>query len=143
MRKIIVLLSFVSLLFVAACGHDSDNSKHLLIIVTTDDAVTQSMSMVLAEQSMKKGAAVEILLCGKAGSLAIKDSEQVLLKPQNISPQMMLQNLIRNKVNVELCPIFLANSEKSIPNLIDGVTIAKPSLVADKLLRENTKILSY
>ena len=143
MRKFIVLMSFVCLVFVSACGYDSDNSKNLLIILTTDDPVTQVMSMILADQSMKKGATVDILLCGSAGSLALKDSAEVFLKPQNKSPQMMLKNLIQNNVNVELCPIYLSNSEKSVPNLIDGVSVAKPARVADKLLCENTKILSY
>nr|WP_320192377.1 DsrE family protein [uncultured Desulfobacter sp.] len=144
MRKVIMVLSFVCLLSVlAACGHDSANSKKLLIVVTSKDPGTQMMSMVLADRSMKRGAAVEILLCGDAGLLAIKDSEQVLLKPQNKSPQMMLKALIQNDVNVELCPIYLSNSEKSVPNLIDGVSIAKPDQVAGKLLRDDTKILSY
>lgn len=144
MRNFIVLFSFVCLLSVLpACGHDSGSSKNLLIVVTTDNPVTQMMSMVLADRSMKKGATVDILLCGDAGSLAIKDAEQVLLKPQNKSPQMMLKDLIKNDVNVELCPIYLSNSEKSVPNLIDGVSVAKPDRVADKLLRGDTKILSY
>jgi predicted peroxiredoxin len=144
MRKVIVLLSFVCLLFVlAACGHDSANSKKLLVVVTTKDPVTQMMSMVLADRSMKKGAKVEILLCGEAGLLAMKDCEQILLKPQNKSPQMMLKDLIKKDVDVELCPIYLANSEKSVPSLIDGVSIAKPDQVAGKLLRDDTKILSY
>ncbi|WP_462267392.1 hypothetical protein [Desulfobacter sp.] len=143
MRKIIVFLSFVCLLFVSACGYDSGNSKNLLIVVTTDDPVTQLMSMVLADRSIKKGATVDVLLCGSAGSLAVEDSGEVFLKPQNTSPQMMLKNLIRHNVNVELCPLYLANSEKSVPNLIDGVSVAKPSRIADKLLNEKTKILSY
>lgn len=144
MRKVIVLLSLVCLISIlAACGHDSANSKKLLVVVTTDDPVTQMMSMVLADRSMKKGATVDILLCGDAGLLALNDCEQVLLKPQNKSPQMMLKDLIENDVNVELCPISLSNSEKSIPNLIDGVSVAKPDQVAGKLLRDDTKILSY
>lgn len=143
MRKISVLLSFVCLLFVSACGYDSGNSKKLLIVLTTDDPVTQLMSMVLADQSIKKGATVEVLLCGSAGSLAVEDSAEVFLKPQNTSPQMMLKDLIRHNVNVELCPLYLANSEKSVPNLIDGVSVAKPPRIADKLLNEKTKILSY
>ncbi|WP_320042626.1 hypothetical protein [uncultured Desulfobacter sp.] len=144
MRKAIVLLSLVCLLSVLpACGHDSGNSKKLHVVVTTDDPVTQAMAMVLADRSIKKGATVDILLCGDAGLLAIKDSEQVLLKPQNKSPQMMLKDLIKKDVNVELCPIYLSNSEKSVPNLIDGVSIAKPDQVAGKLLRDDTKILSY
>ena len=101
------------------------------------------MSMVLADQSIKKGATVDVLLCGSAGSLAVEDSAEVFLKPQKTSPQMMLKNLIRHNVNVELCPLYLSNSEKSVPNLIDGVSVAKPSRIADKLLNEKTKILSY
>lgn len=143
MRKIIVLLSFACLLFVPACGYGSGNSKNLLIIVTTGDPVTQLMSMVLADQSMQKGATVDVLLCGSAGSLAVKDSTEVFLKPQNRSPQMMLKTLIQNNVNVELCPLYLSNSEKSVPNLIDGVSVAKPARIADKLLLKDTKILSY
>nr|WP_321398426.1 hypothetical protein [uncultured Desulfobacter sp.] len=144
MRKVIVSLSFVCLLFVlAACGHDSATSKKLLIVVTSKDPVTQMMSMVLADRSVKKGAKVDILLCGEAGLLAFKDCEQVLLKPQNKSPQMMLKDLIKKKVNVELCPISLSNSEKSVPDFIDGISIAKPDQVAGKLLRDDTKILSY
>ena len=143
MRKMIVLLFFICLVCVPACGHDAQTSKKLLIVVTTDDPVTQLMSMVLADQSVKKGAKVDILLCGKAGSLAMKDSAQVFLKPQNKSPQMMLKNLIEKDANVELCPIYLSNSEKSVPNLIDGVSVAKPAQIADKLIGEDTKILSY
>ena len=90
--KLLCYLSFVSLLFVlAACGHDASHSKKLLVVVTSKDPVTQMMSMVLADRSMKKGAKVDILLCGEAGALAFKDCEQVLLKPQNKSPQMMLK----------------------------------------------------
>jgi predicted peroxiredoxin len=137
------MLFLACLLVVPTFGNGSENSKNLLVVVTTDDPITQLMSMVLATQTMKKGATVDVLLCGEAGSLAVKNSPEILLKPNNKSPQMLLKSLIENGVNVELCPPYLPNKEKTASDLIDGVSIAKPSLVAEKLLHENTKILSY
>ena len=101
------------------------------------------LTRLLATQTMKKGATVNILLCGEAGSLAVKNSPEILLKPNDKSPQMLVKNLIQNGVNVELCPPYLPNKEKNTSDLIAGVSVAKPSMVADKLLHENTKILSY
>ena len=143
MHKFIITLFLVCFLAVPAFGNDLDNSKNLFIIVTTDDPVTQLMSMMLATHTMKKGANVDVLLCGEAGSLAVKNSPEILLKPNNKSPQTLLKNLIKNGVSVELCPPYLPNKEKTISDLIDGISVAKPPLVADKLLHEDTKILSY
>jgi predicted peroxiredoxin len=143
MHKFIVTLFLGFSFTVAAFVYGSDYSKNLLVIVTTDDPVTQLMAMVLATQTMKKGATVNVLLCGEAGSLALKDSPETLLKPNNTSPQMLLKNLVQNGVNVELCPPYLPNKEKTTADLIDGVSVAKPPRVADQLLHQDTRILSY
>jgi predicted peroxiredoxin len=143
MRNYIVTLLFACLLAVPAFGSGSENSKNLFVVVTTDDPVTQLMSMVLATQTMTKGATVDVLLCGQAGALAVSDSPEILLKPNDKSPQMLLKNLIENGVTVELCPPYLPNNGKTPADLIDGVSVAKPPLVADKLLHEDTRILSY
>ncbi len=143
MHRYMILLFLVFLLAVPTFGNSSENSKSLLVVVTTDDPMTQLMSMVLATQAMKKGAFVDVLLCGEAGSLAVENSPEVVLKPNNKSPQMLLKNLVQNGVNVELCPPYLPNKDKTVSDLIDGVTVAKPPQVADKLLDEDTKILSY
>jgi predicted peroxiredoxin len=143
MYRYIVMLFLACLLAVPTFGNGSEKFKNLFVIVTTDDPITQLMSMVLATQAMKKGATVNVLLCGEAGTLAVKNSPEILLKPNDKSPQMLLKNLIQNGVNVELCPPYLPNKEKNTSDLIAGVSVAKPSLVADKLLHEDTKILSY
>ncbi len=143
MHKIIVTFFFGILFAVPTLGYGSDHSKNLLVIVTTDDPVTQLMAMVLSTQTMKKGATVNVLLCGEAGSLAVKNSPETLLKPNNKSPQMLLKNLIQNGVAVEICPPYLPNKDKTPVDLIDGVSVAKPPQVADQLLHEDTRILSY
>jgi len=143
MYRCIVMLFLACLLVVPTFGNGAENSKNLLVVVTTDDPITQLMSMVLATQSMKKGATVNVLLCGEAGSLAVKNSPEIFLKPNNKSPQMLLKNLLQNGANVELCPPYLPNKDKTTSDLIDGISVAKPPQVADKLLDEDTRILSY
>lgn len=137
---ILILVGFIAF---PVLGHGSENPKKLFVIVTSDDPVTQLMSMVLATQASKKGAAVDVLLCGEAGSLAVRDSPEILLKPNNKSPQMLMNKLIQNGINVEICPPYLPNNDKTASDLIDGVSVAKPPEVADRLIREDTNILSY
>lgn len=121
----------------------SQAQKDLMVIVTSGDSVTQLMSMVLSTQAKQKGANVDILLCGAAGDLAVQGSNEVLLKPKNVSPQMLLKKLISSGTNVEVCPPYLPNAGKTEADLLEGVSVAKPPMVADKLLSENTQILSY
>ncbi len=56
---------------------------------------------------------------------------------------MLLKNLIQKGVGVELCPPYLSNKDKTTSDLREGISIAKPSQAADKLLHEDTKSLSY
>jgi predicted peroxiredoxin len=121
----------------------ADNAKNLMVIVTTEDAMTQLMSMVLAVESQAKGAKVDILLCGKAGDLVIKDSKEVILKPKNVSPQMLLKKLIKSGSEVGVCPLYLPNSTKTKADLIDGVVVVSPANMAELILDNDTKILSY
>ncbi len=121
----------------------SANEKNLMVVVTSGDSMTQLMSMVLSTQSKKQGANVDILFCGKAADLVVKGSQEVKFKPKGMSPQMLLNNLIKNGANVEVCPPYLPNSNKTKADLISGVKVAKPPMVAKKLLDDNTKILSY
>ncbi len=143
MLRYFTMLFVLCLLAIPAPGNASDTFKNMFVIVTTDDPVTQLMSMVLATQTMNKGANVEVLLCGEAGSLAIKNSPEILLKPHHKSPQMLLKNLVKNGVNVEICPPYLPNKEKTATDLIYGVSVAKPPLVAEKLLNKEIRLLTY
>ncbi len=121
----------------------SANEKNLMVVVTSGDSMTQLMSMVLSTQSKKQGANVDILFCGKAADLVVKGSEEVKFKPKGMSPQMLLNNLIKDGANVEVCPPYLPNTNKTKADLISGVKVAKPPMVAKKLLDDDTKILSY
>ena len=136
----IILASMIALPSIAIANEKANN---LMVIVTTDNSVTQLMAGVLALHSKKQGANVEMLYCGKAGDLVIKGSKEVILKPKSKSPQMLIKKLIKMGTKVTVCPPYLPNAHKTKADLIKGVTVAKPPKIAATILDKDTKILSY
>ena len=143
-KKIMHTILLAIFFFVPSMGHGSDdNSKGLFVLVTSGDPQTQMMAMVLSTQVVKKGKQVRILLCGPAGNLAVRNGEEVILKPRNRSPRMLLKNLIKKDVSVQVCPLYLPNKGLALSDLLEGVTQAKPPLVAEALLEPGVKLLNF
>lgn len=139
-----VLLALLMMVAMPLQSHAAaDETKGLFVVVTTPDAQTQMMAMVLSTQTINQGKSIRMLLCGPAGELAVKNSEQTMLKPLNKSPQMLLQGLIKSGAAVELCPLFLPNKGADPAVLIDGISIAKPPVVAQKLREEGVKLFTF
>jgi hypothetical protein len=82
-------------------------------------------------------------LCSKAGDLAVKDMESAILKPQDKSPKMMLQALMKQGAKVKVCPLYLPNASKDESVLLEGITVAKPAEVASSLLDKNFQNLNF
>lgn len=120
-----------------------DNTKGLFVILTDEEPMTQMMALVLSTQTIEQGKSVQILLCGQAGKLALKNSKQTMFKPINKSPQMLLAALIARGVTVEVCPLFLPNVNMSESQLINGVSIAKPPVIAQKMRAEGIKLFTF
>lgn len=139
MKKVVAKILLASMLVVPAFADE----KKLLVVLTSDDSLTQFMSLVLANEAQLKEAEVSMLLCGQAGDLAIKGSDEVRMKPNDVSPQMLLGKLIKGGASVEICPPYLPNNAKTKEDLTEGIEVASPSLIADAILDEDTKILSY
>ena len=142
MKKILLSLSAFTLISTTVVASEN-MAKGLNVMLTSEDTQTQMMGMVLATMTLKKGKEINMVLCSSAGNLALKDSESPKLKPQNKSPKMMLEDLIKNGAKVEVCPLFLPNAEKTEADLIQNVTVAKPPVVADRLLDKDYQNLSY
>ena len=125
----------------------SEMKKGLNVIVTSPDEQTQMMAMVLSTMALKKHKKkVNITLCGKAGDLAIKGAQSNPVKKPDCkapTPKMAMQGLIKAGANVQICPLYLPNSGKDKTALIDGVTIAKPPVVAGFLLNEDFSNISF
>lgn len=142
MKKILTTLLLTSCIVTSAQADDLQ--KGLNVIVTSAAPQTQMMAMVLSMKTMtthKK--AVHMVLCDKAGDLAVKDSESPALKPIDVSPKDMMKKLIANGMDVKLCPLYLPNLGKDESILIDGVEIADPDKVSENLLNEDYNTLSY
>lgn len=142
MKKILLSLSAFALIATTVVASEN-MAKGLNVMLTSEDAQTQMMGMVLSTMTLKKGKEVNMVLCSSAGNLALKDSESPKLKPQDKSPKMMLEDLIKNGAKVEVCPLFLPNAGKTEADLIQNVTVAKPPVVADRLLDKDYQNLSY
>jgi len=115
----------------------------LFVTVNSGNAQTQGMAFVLATQAMEQKANVRVLLCSEGGQLAVKGKEGTVLKPRNVTPNQMLQGLMKAGAKVEVCALFLPNSGLQPTDLIEGVNVAKPADVAAFMLQGNVKALTY
>jgi predicted peroxiredoxin len=120
-----------------------DNTKGLFVVIADADPMTQMMALVLAKETVLQGKSVQILLCGPAGDLALQKSREVMMKPLNKSPQMLMGDLMAKGVPVEVCPLYLPNRGKTEADLIKGVTVAKPPVIAQKLRAEGIRLFTF
>lgn len=135
-------LSIVTLGALLTTGAMADN-KGLNVVLTADDAQTQMMAMVLSMMTLKQNKSVNMTLCSVAGDLAVKGKSSPLLKPQDKSPKMMLQAIMKSGAKVEVCPLYLPNANLDKSVLLEGITVAKPANVAKQLLNDDYTTLSY
>jgi len=118
-------------------------AQDLFVNIHSGQPMAQGAALVLATQALEQKASVRVLLCDAAGDLAVTGSPQTVLKPRNVTPQQMLQGLIRNGATVEVCALYLPNTGKQPTDLIGGVTPAKPAEVAAHLLKPGMATLAF
>lgn len=146
--KVFVLVALV-FMGANASSHKSEKDIHdgLNVIVTSADAQTQMMAMVLSTMTLKKhNKHVNMTLCGPAGALADKEVESTAVKMPNgkaPTPKMMMMGLIEAGAKVEVCPLYLPNAGKDKSVLVEGVSVAKPPMVAKELLNEDYNNLTF
>lgn len=146
MKKIIATTALI-LTLIAPSIVSADQAKGLNVLVNSGDAQTQAMAMVLSLMSIKKHKKeVNIVLCGAAGDLADKNIKGTPVKRPNgkaPSAKQHLKALIKNGASVQVCPLYLPNSGKNKSVLLDGITVAKPPMVAGKLLDKDYQNISF
>ncbi len=125
----------------------ANDIKGLNVLVNSGNPQTQAMAMVLSLMSIKKhNKKVNIVLCSKAGDLADKNIKGVPVKRPNgkaPSAKQHLRLLIKLGANVEVCPLYLPNAKKDKSVLLKGVSIAKPPVVAGRLLNKNYQNITF
>lgn len=125
----------------------AEASKGLNVLMTSPDAQTQMMGMVLSTSVLNdQKKAVNITLCGPAGNLALKDFKAADVKKPDgtvANPKMALQGLMKAGAVVTVCPLFLPNAGKDATALVEGITVAKPPMVAAGLTNLELSNISF
>jgi len=146
MKKILSTIALAGLLAVPTISSASQ-AKGLNVLVNSGNPQTQAMAMVLSLMSVKKHKKeVNIVLCGQAGDLANKNIKGTPIKrPDGKAPsaKQHLQALIKLGASVKVCPLYLPNKGETKSVLIDGVTVAKPPVVAGKLLDKDYQNITF
>jgi len=141
MKTLITFL--ITLLGFAGMAEAQTENDPLFVVLTSDDAETQMMAMVLATQSLNKDVPVRVLLCSDAGDLALKDSESPAFAPADRSPKQLLMGLIDSGVQVEVCGIYLPNRDFTEADLMDGIGTAAPPEVAEFMKQEGVRYFTF
>jgi len=139
--------SAIALSLFAATVASAAPEQKLVTIVTSPEAQTQLMAMVLTFQAVQQGVEAHILLCGPAGDMALKDapdSVRAAQKPKDMSPQGLMSMILeKTSTTAEVCALYLPNADLQADELIDGITAANPEVMAARLLADNTRIMSF
>ena len=120
--------------------------RPMLTVVTSSDAETQLMALVLTKAAMAKGATPQILLCSAAGDLALKTPPPEALaplQPKGASPAGLLRSLKADGVKVEVCAIYLPNRAFGAEALEDGIGVATPPDIASVFTAPGATVLSF
>ncbi len=148
MRLTLVLLSALVL---TACGGNGappvpaadEGPMRYFVTVTAEHPQARGMAMVLSRQLVARGAEVRVLLCGPGGELGLRDAEGPTLQPADASPGQMLRALMADGARVEVCAIFLPNTQWSEADLADGVSVARPGDIAEHMLQRDVRFLNF
>ena len=133
------LIVGAALLALGAAAH----AQELFVSIHSAGAMAQGAGLVIASQALEQKAAVRVLLCDAAGDVAVVGKDMPVLKPRNVTPQQMLQGLIKAGVKVEVCALYLPNSGRQASDLLPGVMAAKPAEVAAYLLKPGVQTLAF
>ena len=105
--------------------------------------MAQGAGLVLAGQALEQKADVRVLLCDAAGDIAVNGLSMPTLKPRNVTPQQMLQGLIKAGAKVQVCALYLPNTGRQANDLLAGVTSAKPADIVTYLLKPGVQTLAF
>jgi len=118
------------------------NAQDILVYLTSGSGQTQGMALILSGQMLQQKAKVHVLLCDDAGDLALANTSSDKLKPLDKSPEELLNALIQQGATVEVCALYLPNRSTNV-TLKPDIDVAKPPVIASKLLDEKVKTFSF
>jgi hypothetical protein len=99
--------------------------------------------MVLSNQIQAQGGQVQILLCDKAGDLALKGAGGEKLKPQDVTPAQLLDGAMKKGATASVCALYLPNSGNTPEMLKDGIVAAKPDAMGRSMMEPQRKVFVF
>lgn len=138
MKKILIASAFV-----LAAGVAQAEGEAVTVILNSSSTMSQGVALVLATQMQAQGGQVHILLCDKAGDLALKGAGGETLKPQNVTPAQMLDGAMKKGATASVCALYLPNTGNTPDKLKDGITAAKPDAMGKALLEPQRKVVVF
>ncbi len=126
----------------ASCMGAEERDK-LFVTVTSGEAQAQGFSMILAKQGLKQGQEPRVLLCGPGAEMATEGYEAETLQPAGANPQELMQGLIEQGVQVDVCAIFLPNTTYTEADLIEGVGVASAGEVGAYMADPGVRYFSH
>ncbi|MGM0981993.1 MAG: hypothetical protein ACQEXG_01005 [Pseudomonadota bacterium] len=121
-----------------------------LVILTSDSLQTQGMAMILSNAMQQQGTDLHILLCDAAGHLAVQgyeSAEAINTPPSNpagqVKPEGILGMLMDKGASVDVCAIYLPNSDLGESNLREGVGVAAPGPMAEMMRDPSIPVYSF
>lgn len=141
------ILSASALALGLATTAQAEDPNKLITILTAPEPQTQLMAMVLTMNAMAAGAQAEMLLCGPAGDIALKEapaSATTGQPPKDASPQGLMKMLMAQKgLKVQVCAIYLPAKGADASVLLDGVTAAAPDAMGAAIVADDTTVMSF
>jgi hypothetical protein len=131
---------FTAVFLTSALAAQADE---LFVSIHSGATMAQGAGLVLAGQALEQKANVRVLLCDAAGDIAVIGQSMPSLKPRNVTPQQMLQGLIKAGAKVEVCALYLPNTGRQATELLEGVSPAKPADIAAHLLKPGVRTLAF
>lgn len=131
-------------------GQAHEEAERALVILTSDSLETQGMALILSNAMQQQGTDLHILLCDAAGELAVEGyaSPAAILTPpghpaDQLVPEGLLGMLMGNGASVEVCAIYLPNSPYGQEDLREGVGVASPGDIAQRMRDPAIPVFSF
>lgn len=125
----------------------AEGPNKLVTILTAPEPQTQLMAMVLTMNAIAAGAEADMLLCGPAGDIALKDAPATATAgqpPRDASPQGLMKAMMeKNGLTVQVCAIYLPGKAADASILLEGVTPAAPDAMGAAIVAPGTTVMSF
>ena len=88
----------------------SAQAADLFVNIHSGNTMAQGAGLAIATQALEQKANVRVLLCDAAADIALTGKQMPALKPRNVTPQQILQGVIKAGAKVEVCALYLPNT---------------------------------